>query len=307
VATTPTDASRSRLDRARLRAAALRARAERISARADEERGRSKAVDVGLDLVDRDVEVGGGIIAGALAYRFFIWLLPFALVLVAGLGLASNAASTSPQDAAKSLGVVGLVSGSVASAASSPSRWYALVVGLATLALATRSLLRALIAAHRLVWVDLRAAAPRPTLVATLELLALMLCYLLLTGAASTARAHSVVAGLVVSIVVAVPYAALWLLFTSRMPHRNADLGALVPGAVVFGVGIEVVHAVTVWVIGPMALEKQGTYGALGLGAALLLALYLLSRLIIVSAVVNATLSERRLRAQRPEETAADA
>ena len=38
-------------------------------------------------MADRDADVGGGIIAGALAYRLFIWLLPFALVLVAGLGL----------------------------------------------------------------------------------------------------------------------------------------------------------------------------------------------------------------------------
>jgi membrane protein len=157
------------------------------------------------------------------------------------------------------------------------------------------------------VWVDLRAAAPRPTLAATLKLLALLLCFLLLTGVASAARAHSFAAGLVLSIVVVVPYAALWLLVTARMPHRDADLRALLPGAVLFGFGVEVVHAVTVWVIGPMALEKQGTYGALGLGAALLLALFLVSRLIVVSAVVNATLWERRLRGQRTETAASNA
>ena len=39
-------------------------------------------------MVERDSEVGGGIIAGALAYRLFIWLLPLALVAVAGLGFA---------------------------------------------------------------------------------------------------------------------------------------------------------------------------------------------------------------------------
>ncbi len=57
----------------------------------------------------RDVEVGGGIIAGALAYRFFIWLLPFALVLVAGLGITADAAGDSPVEAAKTLGMAGLV------------------------------------------------------------------------------------------------------------------------------------------------------------------------------------------------------
>jgi hypothetical protein len=50
-------------------------------------------------------------------YRLFIWLLPFALVAVAGLGLAADAESESPQDAAESLGLEGLVSNSIANAA----------------------------------------------------------------------------------------------------------------------------------------------------------------------------------------------
>ena len=78
-------------------------------------------------MVDRDAEVGGGIIAGALAYRLFIWLLPFALVLVAGLGFAADAADSSPESAADELGLGGLVSSSIEGAAQSPSRWYALL------------------------------------------------------------------------------------------------------------------------------------------------------------------------------------
>jgi uncharacterized BrkB/YihY/UPF0761 family membrane protein len=46
----------------------------------------------------------------------------------------------------------------------------------------------------------------------------------------------------------------------------------------------------------PLALNKQGTYGALGIAAALLLAFFFLGRLIVGSAVVNATLWERRAR-----------
>ena len=46
--------------------------------------------------------------------------------------------------------------------------------------------------------------------------------------------------------------------------------------------------------IAPMALSKQGTYGALGIAAALLLGLFLISRLMVGAAVVNATLWERK-------------
>jgi len=50
-------------------------------------------------MIDRDGEVAGGILAGALAYRLFIWLLPLALIAVAGLGFAADVASESPEDA----------------------------------------------------------------------------------------------------------------------------------------------------------------------------------------------------------------
>lgn len=109
--------------------------------------------------------------AGALAYRLFIWLLPLALVSVAGLGFAADAGSTTPEDTADSIGLAGLVSSSVASAAGSPARWYALLIGIPVLVYTTRSLLRKLIVTHRLVWADVRGAVPKPKLGATLRLL----------------------------------------------------------------------------------------------------------------------------------------
>jgi membrane protein len=94
-----------------------------------------------------------------------------------------------------------------------------------------------------------------------------------------------------------VPYAGLWLLIAMRLPHRDALWTALLPGAALFAVGVEALHAVVIYVITPFALAKQGTYGALGVAAALLLGLFLISRLVVASAVMNATLWERRRRA----------
>src|SRR5262249_8674373 len=81
-----------------------------------------------------------------------------------------------------------------------------------------------------------------------------------------------------------------------RLPHRDADWKALVPGALLFGIGAETMNAIAVYVIGPYSLEKQGTYGALGLAAVLLLGLYFVGRLMVFCAVLNATLWERRTR-----------
>ena len=290
------DAPLTRSARARARAADLQARAVRIQERAEVERSRHGSVDALYEIADRDAEVGGTIIAGALAYRLFIWLLPLALVFVAGFGVAASQASDSPQKAARSLGLAGIVSGSVAGAANSSARWYALLIGIPILLWATRSLLRTLIVIHRLCWTDVRHAAPKATPKATLRLLGLLLCLLVVSAAANYVRSRLPGPGIVVTIGLILPYGGLWLLVSMRLPRRDATWIGLLPGALLFAVGLEIVGAVVAFFIVPEAESKQGTYGSLGLAAALLLGLFFLSRLVVATAVLNATLWERRSR-----------
>jgi uncharacterized BrkB/YihY/UPF0761 family membrane protein len=299
----PPDASASGVARPRAWAGVAREEGRRLAERAEAERQRHRSVDALYEIVERDAEVGGGLIAAALAYRLFIWLLPVALVAVAGLGIAADASSGTPEDAAESLGFEGLISNSVANAAESPNRWYALLIGIPILVWATRSLLRALIGAHRLVWGDVRTSVTKPTIVRSLEFLGLLLCLAAVSAAASALRSWSTFPGLAATVVAVAPYAGLWLVIALRLPHGEAPWTALVPGALVYGVGTEIVHGVIAYVITPWALAKQGTYGALGLAAALLLCLFLISRLVVSSAVVNATLWERS-RTARPRRSA---
>ena len=274
--------------------AALSAKA--LARRAELERSRHGSLDAALEIADSDFETGGGIIAGALAYRLFIWLLPLALVLVAGLGIAAESASRSPEQAAGSLGLAALVSGSVAGAAESPNRWYALLVGVPVLLIATRSVLRVLTGAHRLIWGEPRRAVPKPTVVATLRLLVLVLCIPLTAIGANWLRGRSGWIGLVATLAALAGYGALWLLISIRLPHRDARWVDLLPGTAVFAVGVWLVHLVGAYALQPYALNKQGTYGALGLAAALLVALFVIGRLMVAAAVVNATLWRRRAR-----------
>ena len=272
----------------------LQTRSERLAERAQTERQLHKSVDATFQMVDRDAELGGGIIAGALAYRLFIWLLPLALVLVGGLGIAADAAEETPEEAADSLGMGGLISQSIASAATGNGRWYALLIGIPILVYTTASVLRVLIVSHRLLWTDSRTRAQRATPVATLRLLVLLLAFPFAAALASAIREWSPGVGILATPHTIVPFAALWVLISSYLPHRDASWQALVPGALLFGVGIEALNVFTAYVLTPWALNKQGTYGALGLAAALLLSLFLISRLIVAAAVLNATLWERR-------------
>ena len=97
-------------------------RARILQARIEASRARHAYVDVGFDLVERDSSIGGALLAGALAYRLFVWLLPTSLLFVSGLGLYADAADKSPSEVARDTGLHGLIASEVASAASGRAR-----------------------------------------------------------------------------------------------------------------------------------------------------------------------------------------
>src|SRR4051794_37911678 len=76
------------------------ARGRRLGARAEAARSRHPIIDVGFSLVEHDSSIGGGLLAGALAYRLFVLLLPTSLLLVSGLGLYAGAVDESPSTVA---------------------------------------------------------------------------------------------------------------------------------------------------------------------------------------------------------------
>ena len=266
-----------------------------LAERARVERERHTSVDVTLEAIDRDSNVAGGLMAGALAYRLFIWLLPFALTLVGVLGITADARGESPRDTAAEAGLTGLVTSSVADAAKGSGRWYAVAIGLPVLVWTTRSLLRTLIAVHRLVWADRRERVGKATWAgAGRLLLALLVLYFL---GPVIDRVWPIEGDVVVFVLVeAALYSLVWLLVTLRLPHGGTDWRALLPGAVLFALGGMVLATLIYYVIGPYASSREDTYGALGLATALLLGLFLIARLVVASAVLNATLWARRAR-----------
>src|SRR5262245_51154181 len=50
-------------------------------------RPRIPALDAAFEVGERDRDVAGGLLAGAVAFRLFLWLVPFAVVAVTVLGL----------------------------------------------------------------------------------------------------------------------------------------------------------------------------------------------------------------------------
>ncbi|HEY7206657.1 MAG TPA: YhjD/YihY/BrkB family envelope integrity protein [Gaiellaceae bacterium] len=274
------------------RIAGIRARADRLAEQGEALRRGHVSVDAVYTVVGRDGELGGGIMAGALAYRMFIWLLPFTLVLIGGVGIASDATSDSTAVTTKSLGLQGIVSKSIAEASRGSSRWYALVIGIPLLVWATRSLLKALVVVHRLVWGEATRAVAKATIGRTLLFLLLLVVYFTVF---ELARALAGWTGIrLLSVLVSlVGFAAWWLLVSMRLPHRGVPWYALLPGAALLAVGFEVMAVLGAYLITPRVENSQQTYGALGIAAALLFGLYVLSRLVVASAILNATIWDR--------------
>ena len=85
----------------------------------------------------------------------------------------------------------------------------------------------------------------------------------------------------------------MWLL-----PHRATDVRELLPGALLVAVGYELVQIAVIFYFAPRLGRSEETYGAFGSAATMLVWLYVLSRLITVAAFLNATLWDRRRRAE---------
>ena len=122
-------------------------------------------VVIARDAYERDRDIGGAVLAGAIAFRVFVWLLAASLVAVAGLGFVA-ASGDDPAGTADAVGVTAFAASSVAEAAADVqrSRWVLLAIGLWALYSASKNALRSIWVTSALVW---RVPMTKPPDVAT--------------------------------------------------------------------------------------------------------------------------------------------
>jgi uncharacterized BrkB/YihY/UPF0761 family membrane protein len=271
------------------------ARLETARLRLETMRPSNPVVDSIFFFRDIDLEAGGFVLAGALAFRFFLAFMPLMLILVGVIGLAAASGESDPSAAAHDYGITGMVATSIDHAAgqSAGASWTVAIIGLFAYLWGCYTLVRALRVTHSHVWRD-REAVPRPDSLAGLLVPGTLLTLVLIVaGSGGLGSRHSGVR-LVVVIVGAAVYFAGWLLVTWLLPHRDAPLRALLPGAALFGVGIEALQVFTTFYIAGKVERASQLYGAIAGAFGVILWLYLLGRLAIAAATLNATLWERR-------------
>jgi uncharacterized BrkB/YihY/UPF0761 family membrane protein len=269
-------------------------------------RGRSRGIDAAFRTVERDVEAGGGVLAAAVAFRVFLFMVPYVLTLAAGFGVATGFTSTSPGQAARSAGVAGLIGKTLGDLGqlSLGERVGVFAIALFSAFLAARALVQTLVVVHALIWrVSPRQKVNRNKGAALLG--GIVTGAAVLTGLLGFARGQSFWVGIGATLLFVLVPAGAWLWISWLLPRdRSAPWWALVPGSVVVGAGIEILHLVTVYWIAHKLSSMSQTYGDLGAALALLLWAYVVGRLLIASAVTNAALWYRDQR-RHPEPTAA--
>jgi uncharacterized BrkB/YihY/UPF0761 family membrane protein len=258
-------------------------------------RQRSGMVDAGFLVQELDAQVGGGILAGALAFRLFLFMVPFVYVVFTALGLVSRALGHDPAQLARNVGITGLLASTVVKV-DDQSAWtlVALVLGaLVTLYLTSGALLKAVYVVHWLVW---RVHRVMPAgLVPKLVVIGLALAASAVGVALNDLRKSLGIGGAVLALlIITVLSFAGWWWVSWQLPHAPAPARALIPGALLMAAGVVVLQLLTTYWIGHLVARKTNTYGAVGIALAVLLWVYILGRIIVGSAGLNAALWYRR-------------
>jgi membrane protein len=270
-------------------------RARVLRRRVEAARAHHMSVDLTFNVVERDSTIGGGLLAGALAYRLFVVLLPSSLLFVSGLGLYADTVDKSTTEVAEEAGLRGLIASQVASAASSDSRWIVFLVMVPAVLYAIVKLYRSIAIVHAIVWHGSGRGIRMSAKGVGLLIGALALNFV--AGEIVGWIRHQDEVGGLTSLLVYVTLAGgAWFAVSTQLPHRDARWPALVPGSVLFGAGLLFINVFNVYVTTRMVENRADTYGALGVAAALLFSLVLVGRLMVVSAELNASLDERRAR-----------
>ena len=298
--------TQSRMDRLKLEQERALGRIQRTRDQLEAKRPNSKIIDAALGAFERDVAAGGGVLAGAVAFRVFLFMIPYVFLIVVIFGLGASAASEDPGNLARDAGIGGLAAKAFAGIGdlSTGQRVLSFFVAAFALFLATRALLKVLRIVHALVW-RTEPGKPRSATRAAGVLVLLVTGALTISALVGKLRSESFGAGLVATLLfIAIPV-GVWLFVSWHMPRApDAPWSALLPGAVVFGLGLEVLHIITVYWIATQVEHKTDTYGAIGFALALLLWAYLLGRLITSAAVVNETLWAKNVARIRAHEAA---
>ena len=250
---------------------------------------RHVSVAVPFRAFERNRNLAASVLAGGIAYRLFLWLLPFGLIVGGVLGLMDADGSESAAAGGGLPAAIVNAIGDIARAADSSS-WWLLLTGVPLLLWEGYTGARALQLIHSLIWQD--TPPPIKPLSASLVFSGGMCVFLAAITLTWWYRDATTATQMFVLLAMIVPIAGLWLWVSLKLPHGQASWKALLPGAFLVAVGFQVTHGLVVYLLGPK-LEKATTlYGGLGVVATVLFFMWVVGRIVVTAPILNSALDE---------------
>ena len=251
--------------------------------------------DIVAAALERQRIEAAGLLSGGLAYRLFFWLVALGLVLAAVLSFWVESDPAGLEDAASEYGIGGAATLSAmdAIARESHSKWYFLVAGAGLSIWFAIGVVRALSVAHSLSW-RLPPEKLRRPLAASLVFNAVVICVIAVSSSLQLLREQLGGTGIALSLLLLAFYVACAAWVMRTLPSRTDAWRAHLPGALLLALGFQLLQLVVVLYLAPKLGRSSQLYGSLGAATVILLWLYLIARLIVAAAFLNASLWERR-------------
>ncbi len=247
------------------------------------------SVAIPVRALEKNRGVAASVLAGGVAYRLFLWLLPFGLIVGGALGLGD---AQSFVDAVAHGGlpqaVVNAI-GDIARAADSNS-WWLLLTGVPLLLWEGYTGARALQLIHSLVWNEAPPAI-RP-LRSSLLFSGGMCVFVATVMLTWWLRDWTQLRQLGLMVLMVAPLGGLWLAVSLRLPHGSARWPALLPGAILVAIGFQVTHGLVVYLLGPKLETSMSLYGALGVVATILFFMWVIGRIVVTAPILNSALHD---------------
>lgn len=292
----------SRIDHAR-------ARAEEAAARYRELARRDPVYALPIVALTTYVARQGMLLASAIAFRTFLWLMPLALLaagLLTGIGRSSPFLAERAQN---TTGVAAVARQQVVAALEDggQSWWVAVVIGLVGFLWTTRTLMRNLIQATAHIWdAPTRRQPQRQVIVSSLVFAGAWLALFFASGLVSALDVVPV--GIAAAFAIQVTLSTLvWLVISLRLPDRRQSWTDLLPGCLLFGLGLSLMQLVGRIYLPARFEHSSQLYGSLGVAAVILVWLLLLGHLTVVSALVNRVWLDYRVDRAQQQAAAASA
>jgi membrane protein len=257
-----------------------------------------------LELGRRFLRVNASVLAGHLAFRVFLFLVPLLLVAVAALGFAS-AEGVDVQDQGENLRVGQALAGSIADAGESAEegRFRTGVIGVIALLTAASGL----VAALRLVVATVWGVPVRQATHSKLKTMAWLLPGIALICAGIATRQWLTRRGILLErfgVLLAILLNSVTLLgLFWILPRRTTTWTDLVPGAVAAAAGFLGLNIASAVYFTEKLHKSSEVYGALGVAVTTLLYLFFVGQIVVVATIVNTIWFDRdeilaRVRAQ---------